>query len=309
VVALRLVPLWIATVSNPTLEWLTLDSDALRAQVDPLGAQLSVLQDSDNRDLLWNGDPSIWAGRAPVLFPIVGALANGVYRLGSKSYPLSRHGFARGRRFEILEASTQRAVLRLSADAESLQLYPFHFELDMHFDLQDSTLTVTSLVRNVGDAPMPASFGYHPAFRWPLPFGRPRTSHFIEFDDEEKSPVRRLDSAGLLTPTLHPTPISGRRLTLDDALFQDDVLIFDHLQSRAVIYGADVGARIKVSFPDAHYLGVWTKPGAQFICIEPWRGIADPQGYSGDFTAKPGVFVVASSAEVRTTLRITLLPP
>ncbi len=105
--------------------------------------------------------------------------------------------------------------------------------------------------------------------------------------------MRRLDSKGLLTPERHATPIIQRRLPLDDALFQNDALIFDQIRSRFVTYGAEEGPRIRVSFPDTPYLGLWTKPRADFICIEPWHGIADPQGYAGDFTAKPGVFIVA----------------
>jgi galactose mutarotase-like enzyme len=286
----------------------SLTSGELTAEIDPLGAQLSVLRDRADRDLLWNGDPSVWAGRAPLLFPIVGALAGGVYRLGAQQYRLPRHGLARISPFQILESSAARATFRLKADDASLLLYPFSFELDLHFALDGATLSMTALVRNLGDQRMPASFGYHPGFRWPLPFGQPRSSHFIEFAADEPSPVRRLDTAGLLTPERHPTPVVQRRLALTDTLFQNDVIIFDDLRSRSVTYGAHDGPRIRVSFPDAPYLGVWTKPQAEFVCIEPWHGIADPQGYSGNLSAKPGVFMVAPGAARATKMAITLLP-
>ena len=154
---------------------------------------------------------------------------------------------------------------------------------------------------------MPASFGFHPALRWPLPFGRDRSSHFIEFALDEPAPIRRLNSDGLLTPERHPTPISHRRLALTDALFQDDVLIFDEIQSRSVTYGADGGPRIQISYPDAPYLGVWTKPQAHFICIEPWHGITDPEGFSGDFMEKPGVQVLTAGTVFLAKMNITLL--
>jgi galactose mutarotase-like enzyme len=294
-------------VSNEHSHWVSLSSSELTAQVDPLGAQLSVLRDRTERDLLWNGDPSIWAGRAPLLFPIVGALAGGAYRLDSKPYRLPRHGFARVSAFQIVDSGATTAVFRLKADDASFKLYPFSFELDVHFALDGATLSMTTLVRNLGDRNMPASFGYHPAFRWPLPFGRARSGHFIEFTTDEPSPVRRLDSAGLLAPERYPTPVVQRHLALTDALFQDDVIIFDDLRSRSVTYGADDGPRIRVSFPDAPYLGVWTKPQANFICIEPWHGVADPQGYSGNFSAKPGVFLVAARASMAAKMAITLL--
>ena len=154
---------------------------------------------------------------------------------------------------------------------------------------------------------MPASFGYHPALRWPLPAGLERSRHFIEFECDEPAPVRRLDTEGLLTPMPHPTPVSNRRLMLADSLFQDDVLIFDALRSRTLTYGADAGPRLRMSYPDTPYLGVWTKPGAPFICIEPWHGVADPQGFNGDFLAKPGVFMVPSGADRTFGMSMTLL--
>src|SRR5271156_1037416 len=224
-------------MSDQQSRWVSLRSGYLTAEVDPLGAQLSALRDRTGRDRLWDGDPSVWTGRAPLLFPTVGMLAGGCYRLGSNVHQLPRHGFARGKLFEVTESTAAAAALRLTADAATLQAYPFHFELDVRFALDGATLSVTTTIRNVGREEMPASFGYHPAFRWPLPFGRERSSHFIEFACDEPAPIRRLNAAGLLTMERHPTPISDRRLALTDALFHDDAVIFDEIRSRSVTYG------------------------------------------------------------------------
>jgi galactose mutarotase-like enzyme len=150
--------------------------------------------------------------------------------------------------------------------------------------------------------------GFHPGFRWPLPYGRERAEHFIEFASDEPAPIRRLDAVGLLAPQPQPTPVSNRRLALNDSLFANDALIFDQLRGRSVTYGAAEGPRIRVDFPDSPYLGIWTKPGgAPFICIEPWQGVTDPVGFSGEFTAKPGVFTVAPGSVSTMETRITLL--
>ncbi len=288
--------------------WIPLHSADLHAEVDPLGAQLSVLKDRGGLDLLWNGDPSIWSGRAPILFPIVGELAGGKYRLAGEVYHLSRHGFARGKRFEVVHSTTTTALFRLKADESTLPIYPFHFELDVRFAIHGAALTVSSSVRNIGDTPMPASFGYHPAFRWPLPYGRERSAHVIEFASDEPAPIRRLNAIGLLRPESDPTPVAGNRLVLTDALFEHDAIIFDRVRSRSVTYGAASGPRIRVEYPDSPYLGVWTrKPGAPFICIEPWHGLADPDGFSGELTTKPGVFIVAPGGVQSIEMSITLL--
>jgi galactose mutarotase-like enzyme len=286
--------------------WLTVSSGALTARINPLGGQLSSLQDPSGRELLWDGDPKYWSGRAPLLFPIVGTLVDGVYRVAGKTYALPRHGFARGKPFEVLGASSAEALLGLKADAQTLAAYPFHFQLQVRFAIRDSTLSLTTQVKNDGDLPMPASFGYHPGFRWPLPFGAQRAHHAIEFAMEEPAPIRRLDAAGLVTPHRYPSPIRGRRLLLDDEMFKDDAMIFAPIRSQALSYGADTGPRIALQFPNTPYLGVWTTPGAPFICIEPWHGMSDPQGFAGDFTCKPGVFIVAPGAYRELQMRITL---
>lgn len=287
--------------------WLSISSDELTAEIDPRGAQLSVLRDRDGRDLLWNGDARVWAGRAPLLFPIVGVLAGGSYRLGPKRYPLSRHGFARDKEFSLESSNAVAASLLLRPDASTLAVYPFQFELRTRYELHQATLSVSTEIRNLGGTDMPASFGYHPGFRWPLPYGQTRASHFVQFETDEPGAVRRIDADGLLTPTRYPTPIANRRLALTDSLFQDDVLILDQVKSRSVTYGGSEGSKLRIAFPDAVYLALWTKPGAPFICIEPWHGITDCQGFTGDFREKPGIFVLKGGAALTAKMDITLL--
>ncbi len=296
-------------MTDPKIPWIALRSRELRADIDPLGAQLSTLRDAQERDLLWGGDPKVWAGRAPLLFPIVGALAGGVYRLGTRSFPLPRHGFARHREFAVIEASSASVRLRLAADAATRLVYPFEFELEVEFALEGPSLSITTTLRNLGEDELLASFGYHPAFRWPLPYGQPRAEHALVFPEDEPAPVRRLDGNGLLTSERPQTPVVRRRLALEDSLFQSDVVIFDDLRSRYVTYGAEYGAKLRVGFPDSPFVGVWTKPGAEFICIEPWHGVADPVGFMDEFAAKPGVFRVVPGGSRPMRMEVTWLAP
>ena len=284
-----------------------ISSRQLTAEIHPLGAQLFSLHDDAGRDLQWHGDPAVWKGRAPILFPIVGALSGNQYRLDGRAYSLSRHGFARDRLFALVEANPGNALFRLNWDDETLAVYPFRFQLDLRFAVTDATLSMVATVRNMEEEKtLPASFGFHPALRWPLPYGESRAAHFLSFEKEEPAPIRRLDSQGLLSPHAFATPVKNRRLPLDDALFAADAVIFDSIASRRLSYGADKGPRIEIDFPGMPYLGVWTKPGAGFLCIEPWHGIADPAGFSGDFTAKPGIALLAPGTERTFAMSITL---
>jgi len=282
-------------------------SESLSAKVNLFGAELHTLKDSDGRDLLWNGDPAVWTGRAPILFPIVGMLVGGSYLLNGERYHLGKHGFARNRWFVPVKVETSSVLLRLGPDPQTLASYPFQFELDIRFALSRATLTVEASIGNLGADPMPASFGFHPAFRWPLPFGLARNDHSIEFALPETAMVRRMDHQGLLLREGEPTPIVGRTLALRDALFDADALIFDQLKSRRLRYGADGKPSLDITFPQMPYLGIWTKPGADFIAIEPWCGVNDPEGFDGDLWHKPGVFSVAPGQPYRVSMAITLV--
>jgi galactose mutarotase-like enzyme len=263
--------------------------DGLSASIDPLGAELSSLRDAEGRDLLWNGDPSVWAGRAPILFPIIGTLNGDAYRVGGKSYSLPRHGFGRRRMFSRFESGTDLAAFKLQSDAETRAVYPFDFRLVLVFSISGARLKIGAELLNTGREDLPASFGYHPAFLWPLPYGAPRAEHRIVFEKDEPGPLRLLNANGLLDPTPLNSPIEKRTLVLRDDLFEKDALIFTELRSRSVTYGAGEGLKLKIDFPDTPHLGIWSKPGAPFVCIEPWQGHSDPAGFAGEIWDKPGI--------------------
>lgn len=288
---------------QPTIE---IASGEITAEIAPLGAELRRLRDAGGRDLLWDGDPAFWTGRAPILFPVVGAAAGGVIHVDGIAYPMAKHGFARRRIFALVERSAAAATFQLEDDDATRAAYPFAFRLDIRFAIDGAALSIVAALSNPGDAPLPASFGFHPALRWPLPGGAPRAAHRLQFAREETAPIRRIDAAGLIRPDPAPTPVVARALALDDALFVDDALIFDRLASRSLVYGAPGATGLEIGFPDMPHLGIWTKPGAGFLCIEPWQGMADPQGFAGAFRDKPGVIAVAPGATRRFTMRIAI---
>ena len=274
-------------------ETLKIASSGLSAEIALVGAELRDLADADGRRLQWDGDPAVWNGRAPILFPIVGMLAGGRYVLDGHEYAMPKHGFARHARFAVVAHEDHAAVLRLAASDETRAIYPFEFRLDLAYTLVAAELRMVATIANLDDRPMPASFGFHPAFRWPLPYGEARDDHTIRFAHEEPAPLRQLDGDGLLRAASIPTPVTGDTLALRDALFTHDALIFDALTSRRVSYGASRGPRLEIAFDGLPMLGVWTRPGAQYVCIEPWHGIADAAGYAGTFRDKPGMLEIA----------------
>jgi galactose mutarotase-like enzyme len=285
----------------------TISGAGLSAEIDNHGAQLHALRDAEGRDLLWDGDPAFWTGRAPLLFPIVGALNHGRYHLDGETYVLAKHGFARTSPFALVEQTRSSVLYRLHPSDETMAAYPFQFALHVGFKIEGAALTVTATVANHDSRDMPASFGFHPALRWPLPYGGERAEHRITFDQAEPDPIRRIDREGLVRPEPLPTPVQGRELVLRDDLFEDDVVILDQVRSRGLTYGPPTGPRLRIAFSDSPYLGLWTKPGAGYVCIEPWHGIADPEGYAGDLRDKPGVFILKPGESRDCVMSISLL--
>lgn len=275
---------------------LELQSSALSATVDTQGAELQSMKHRNGIELLWQADPKVWARHAPHLFPIVGRLRDDGYRYRGQRYQMKQHGFARDSAFEIVEHTKSRCTLRLRDSAETRGRYPFAFELRITHALEGASLNVIYSLSNTADEELFASLGAHPAFNWPLLPGNARSAHAISFPMPENAPVRRLHG-GLMSDILFDTPVKDRTLHLRDELFDDDVIIFDRLASRSLLYGAPGGLQLHIDFADFPHLGLWTKPGAGFICIEPWQGHACPADFDGEFARQPGVVRLAPHAE------------
>jgi galactose mutarotase-like enzyme len=223
-------------------ELITITNGAFTARISPLGAELWSLTDPQGREYMTDADPAFWTGHAPLLFPIVGALRNGTYRLDGREYALPKHGFARTSRFELVQTYPNYARFRLADDAATRAVWPFPFTFHAEYALGGSTLAMAVTVHNTGDRPMPFSFGFHPAFAWPLPDGGAKDGHRVIFAKDEPAPIRRIDPAsGTLRREPQPTPVVGRELVPDAGLFEADALIWDHLASRSLVFAGASG--------------------------------------------------------------------
>ncbi len=271
----------------------TLASPDLTVTVSPLGAELQSIRDAQGRDWLWDGDARWWTGRAPILFPTVGALTGGIACFDGQEYPMAQHGFARRQTFTLAEHGSPRATFRLEDDAGTHEHYPFAFRLDVTHRLDGATLETIATVTNRDQRPMPFGLGFHPALRWPLPGtgAASRPHHVVRFDADEPEPIRSVVGGGLLGPA-QPTPVREDELVLHDSLFEQDALVLDRPNSRGLWFGVPGEPGVRVDFAGLPFLGVWSKPGAGYLCIEPWQGHADDAGFTGPFADKPGVITL-----------------
>lgn len=283
-----------------------LESRNCSADIAPRGAELQALR-LGGMELLWDAGP-LWPRHAPLLFPIVGGLKGDVLRHQGATFPMPKHGFARDRDFAWIHRSETSCALELREDLKTLSAYPFPFRLGVSFGLEPSGLRMEVTLQNPGAGPMPASFGLHPAFRWPLAPGYPKAAHRLVFAADEPGPLRRLDARGLLDPGTYPTPILGRDLALREDLFADDALIFLQPSSRSLRFEAGSGPALTLRWAGFPHLGVWTKPdpGPSFLCIEPWEGYASPADWDGEFTDKPGGVLLPPGATRRWSLTVSV---
>lgn len=284
-----------------------IQNQVLRAEFVAKGAELRRLQVVGGPELLWNGDPEIWGRTSPLLFPVVGRLADDQALVGGKAHPMPQHGFARDLPFTLMRLTREDCTWMLQDTPETRERYPFPFQLWTAFRLDGPLLRVRLELRNLGDAPLYASLGAHPAFRWPLG-AAPRDTYRLEFEKPEPAPIRRL-AKGLLDLNPYPTPVDGRILRLKDDHFRADAMIFDQVNSRAVRFLAPGSLGLEVAWEGFPHLALWTIPGAGFLCIEPWAGYHSPEGFRGELASKPGILKVEPRRSRTFAWSVRLLPP
>ncbi|UHG93620.1 aldose 1-epimerase family protein [Spirosoma oryzicola] len=257
-----------------------LENDQIRVSVRSKGAELtSIFHKASGIEHLWQADPSVWAWHAPNLFPVVGGCLNNQLLVDGKTYPIERHGFARQSTFETTESTATHAVFSLRSSEATRVHFPYEFEFQIIYELSGPTLTVTYRVLNEDEKTVFFSVGAHPAFA--VPFGPDEVyeDYYIEFEKAEPLQTHMLSAAGYFTGETRPVATDENRLPLTKHLFDQDALVFKRLRShRAAIRSRNHDHAVTVDYPAFPYLGVWAKPGAPFVCIEPWLGCADSEG-------------------------------
>ena len=285
----------------------TIGNGQLTAVIAAKGAEIQSLVPAGGHDVMWTGDADIWPWHAPNLFPIVGALADDALIHEGQRYTMKQHGFLRHSLCDVVEAASDRCVFHLTDNPDTREQFPFAFALTISYAITGDTLDCSFSLHNPDTVPLHASIGTHPGFRRPLG-NTARNADVVLFDKAEPAPIRRLGGRTLdLEPK--PTLVQGRVLALRDALFDDDAVIFDRLESRRITYGAPGGPAVQIDFADFPDLGIWAKPGvAPFVCLEPWQGMASPAGFAGEFAQKPGVVTLAPGATRDWRYAIRILP-
>ncbi len=273
---------------------LQITNEYLQVTVSANGAELQSIIRKDNQlEYLWSGDPAFWGRKSPVLFPIVGGLKHNAYQYRGKTYQMGRHGFARDMVFNVIQQTAASIVFNITDTDETLLKYPFPFSLNIRYTVKDATLVVDYEVQNTGDAQMYFSIGAHPAFRIPLTEGLQYEDYALYFSEPETADLWVLSASGQLSDTPVPFLQNTSRLPLEKPMFYNDALVFKQLASTSVsIQSGGNPHGVAVDFAGFPYLGIWAARDADFVCIEPWCGLADHESASGKLEEKEGIIAL-----------------
>lgn len=276
-----------------------IENAAAILEVKTQAAEITSFYDKEKQiEHMWQGDPKFWAGRNPILFPMVGSTWTKDYQIDGKTYKMGNHGFARHSDFTVESVSEDTIVLSLSDNEETRAQYPFEFKLTVTYQLCGKKVTITYRIDNLSARMMPFSFGLHPAFNCPMAPGERFSDYRIEFACPEEASK---DNKGRTMPL-----IDGRSIPLSYELFdQIPTLLFEHAHSPYVTLTNDSNF-VRVSVAGYRWLAFWTKPEAPYLCIEPWHGHGDFEETHVPFEEREGTIQLRPNGSFTTSYTIEI---
>lgn len=268
----------------------TIQNQDLVVTIATHGAEIQAIR-YQNVDYLHDANPAFWNRSAPILFPNIGAILGGNCTIQGKSYPMKKHGFIRDREFTLQHLENSSITLTYIASETDLEIYPFIFQMDITYQIHGNVLKSYIVVKNLSNSTMPFHLGLHPAFKVPL-------FPYEKFEDYKLifGEVGTYDcpSVNLSNGTIdfqqiarHFENLKELPLCYDD--YANDALVFDYLTTHYIqLVNPDHTHGVAFEFNDFPMLGIWTPnhTKANFICIEPWIGCADPSQHDGQFESK-----------------------
>ena len=253
----------------------------------------------NGEEFMWDRQPEFWAASSPVLFPFVGTIKNGAYSFDGEKYEIStRHGFARTEDFELVEKTENSLKFRFSSNKETLEKYPFEFELFITYTIVGNTLEIGYNVVNKNDSDMYFSLGTHPAFALDVNNDIKLSDYYLEFEKNETSKKYKLNEKGLVLDEKVDCLNNENKLHITETVFDDDAIIFEDLKSeKVVIKNSKNSKELSVEYKGFPYVAFWSKSKAPFVCIEPWYGISDFENTSGKLEEKIGILKLEAGEE------------
>ncbi|MBL7912481.1 MAG: aldose 1-epimerase family protein [Bacteroidia bacterium] len=279
-------------------------SNLLIVKINSFGAEVCSVKNNNGLEFIWQADKAVWARHAPALFPIVGKLKDNFFVHEGKKYELPQHGFARDAEFELTEKKEDSCTFQLIANTETKTKFPFEFKFLISYAIIENKLETHYNVINPSGQTIYFSVGAHPGFNCPISSNEKFEDHFLEFENDSFSQTTL--NNGLRTDLKTALKLTDQKLFLTKALFDNDALVFEGKQINSVSLCSSVSKhKITLLCDGWPYFGIWTKKGnRQFICLEPWYGIADHENPANQLSKKEGIIQLAPNAEFKATFSL-----
>lgn len=286
----------------------SIENDFLKIGVQENGAELcSVVSRKSGTEYMWGADPEVWGSHAPVLFPVIGQVRPEGHTHDGKRFHLPRHGFVRKNNKLKAKQEINSISFVLEADKETLAVYPFLFRFTLRYRLENNVVWVEHEIENLGDKDMFFSLGGHPAFRCPLHANESYDDYYLEMEQVENAEKWLVRKDGLVDTKTLPFFENTKVLPLHQHLFDNDALVFKTLKSESISLKSKKSEQVlKVSYSGFPYMGIWAKPKADFVCIEPWLGIACHTNATDVFSEKEGLVKLAAKKTYKASYSISI---
>ena len=284
-------------------------NEFLKVGVLSRGAELCSIRNlENNKEYIWQANPEIWPSHAPNLFPVIGILKEGAFIYEEREYQMPKHGLIRyNNNIHLKDRSEKDLVFQLMYSEETLEKYPFKFSFEISFTLEGKKLKVSNRVTNLDSKPLYFSLGSHPAFNVPLWEGESYEDHYLEFNKNQELRTHLLNDDGLISGETNLIAENSNKIELHKHLFDNDALVFKEIESKEVALKSKIsGTILTVEYSDFRNLGIWAKPGAPYVCIEPWLGIADVAGTDRNIKTKEGIMELMPSQDFFASYTITI---
>lgn len=284
-----------------------LENELLKASFVVKGAELQSLQSkTSGLEYMWDANPKDWAKHSPVLFPIVGALKDSLFEYQEVNYELPRHGFARDMQFMLTSQTADELVFNLLSTAETLKIFPFEFDLTLRYTLKSHGLSCTYEVHNPSGSDLLFSIGGHPAFATPVGNGVNYEDYYLRFNQDEELVFNKI-ADNLISDELVAIPLKDKALTLKHELFYEDALVFKSLKSNKISLQNKVNTHgLHFSFDGFPFFGIWAAKDADFVCLEPWCGVADGIHHNGLLSDKEGIVILSGGESWQRTWQVDI---
>lgn len=289
----------------------TIENDVFAVQIDSKGAELcSMKSKASGIEFVWQGNPSIWARHAPILFPIIGRLKDKIYTVSGEEFTITQHGFGRDLEFACTAQGKTSIDFTLTPNEYTKPMYPFDFALTVRYTLEGSTLCKQHITTNNGGTEMYYEVGGHDAYNVALNPDEIMSDYYIDFGGGDAIHPLINNETLMITKEKRPVLLEKGKLYLTSELFALDALILDEVPIRSVCVRSDKSNYcIRMDFEDFPYLGIWSKYTGwetNYVCIEPWSTLPDAAYLDHALENKVGIRCLQPGASETLTFSTTI---